>query len=240
MFDELNEAQQYQQPEVTQPESPKEQQEESPKEQSLRILRERAEESERRSREYERKLQDLERAIASQQQPQNSQEDDDFDFNDDTYIEGKQFKKYVRSLKNEISKQKKEFEEITRAQMLNNAEMRLKSDFNDFDSVVTPENLEKLKYARPVLYRSIMANQDIYDRGYTAYEFIKNSAVSSAYSDTDKRLEENKSKPRSSANVAPQAGETPLSRIGDYDRRILTKEQKEQIMRNVQRAKEFR
>ena len=119
--------------------------------------------------------------------------------------------------------------------------MRLKSQFNDFDSVVTKENLDKLASQKPSLYRSILSNPDLYDKGYTAYEFIKNSDIlSGQYQEIDRKVEENRSKPRSAANVAPQSGDTPLARVGDYDRRILTEERKDQLRRQVEEAKRYK
>jgi hypothetical protein len=56
----------------------------------------------------------------------------------------------------------------------------------------------------------------------------------------DKRIEQNKNKPRSIANVAPQTGDTPLTKVGDYDRRILTEERKAEIRRQVEEAKRNR
>jgi hypothetical protein len=216
-------------------------QQESQKETNFRLLRERAEQAERRALELERMIQ----ANMSQNQPsqkmQVEEDDDDLGISDDTYIEGKHLKKYVKSLKQELKNTRKQFEEYNQKTTLDQAEMRLKGQFTDFDSVVSRENLEKLASAKPALYRSIMATNDIYDRGYTAYEMIKASGlIGEPYTQTDKKLEENKSKPRSAANAGPQTAETPLVRVGDYDRRVLTEERKEQLRRQVEEAKRLR
>lgn len=213
---------------------------ESQKETSMRILRERAEAAERRTRELEHMVQ---MNMSQKEQKTKIQlvddEDDEFDvIADDSYIEGKQLKKYIKGLKQEIKKTKNEFQEYHKQSSLNQAEMRLQSQFTDFDNVVTKENLEKLSYQKPALYRTIFANSDTYDRGYTAYELIKNSGiVSNEYNDLDRKIEDNKSRPRSSSNASPQVGETPLARIGDYDRRILTEERKDQLRKQVEEAK---
>ena len=245
MSDELNPAAEYlypaeQEQNNTQQTSEKPQQQESQKENNMRILRERAEAAERRSLELERMVQ----MNMSQQQGQKIQiddSDDDFDLSDDTYIEGKHLKKYVKNLKQELRNTKKQFEEYNQQNAVSNAEMRLKSQFKDFDSVVTKENLDKLASQKPSLYRSILSNPDLYDKGYTAYEFIKNSDIlSGQYQEIDRKVEENRSKPRSAANVAPQSGDTPLARVGDYDRRILTEERKDQLRRQVEEAKRYK
>ena len=212
----------------------------SQKESNMRILRERAENAERRALELERMVQ----MNMSQQQSSKMQiddSDDDFDLSDDTYIEGKHLKKYVKNLKQELKNTRKQFEEYNQQTAMTNAEIRLKDQFNDFDSVVTKENLEKLNQQKPALSRTIYANTDIYDRGYTAYELIKNSGIiADDYQSLDRKVEENRSKPRSAANAAPQAGDTPLTRVGDYDRRILTEDRKDQLRRQVEEAKRYK
>jgi hypothetical protein len=243
MSDELNTGAEYTgaehfYPEQEQAVQAKPAQQEGQKEANMRILRERAENAERRSAELERMVQ----MNMSQQQSNKIQiddgDDDDFGVSDDTYIEGKHLKKYVKNLKQELKNTRKQFEEYNQQNALNNAEMRLKTQFNDFDSVVTKENLEKLNQQKPALYRTILANADVYDKGYAAYEFIKNSGiVADQYQEIDRRVEENRSRPRSAANAAPQSGDTPLTRVGDYDRRILTEERKDLLRRQVEEAK---
>ena len=242
MFDELDgSTQQFvEQPAAEQQIAEQPKQTESQKEYNFRALRERAEAVERRNAELERLLQ-MNMSQNQQSTKMQIEEDDDFDVSDDSYIEGKQFKKYVNNLKKELKKTKQQFEEYSAASSLTNAEIRLKSQFNDFDLVVSADNLSKLKDQKPALYRSIMANQDIYDRGYTAYELIKSAGLSgSEYAEQDRKLEENRSKPRAVANANPQSGDTPLARIGDYDRRILSEERKEQLRRQVEEAKRNR
>ena len=134
-------------------------------------------------------------------------------------------------------------EENSKKNAMANAQVLLKSQFNDFDTVVSEENLKKLSDTQPVLYRTLLASSDIYDRGYSAYAMIKNSNIiknNSQYSDQDKRLEENKAKPRAIGNASPQSGDTPLSKVGDYDRRILTEERKDQLRKQVEEAKRNR
>ena len=248
MFNQLSDAAEHlyptEQEQVTQQQEPQEQSQQSQdtqKEANMRILRERAEAAERRAQELERMVQ----ANMSQNHQSNKMqiqdEDDDFDLSDDTYIEGKHLKKYVRGLKQELRNTKKQFEEYNQQNALTQAEMRLKSQFNDFDTVVSQENLKKLEMQKPALFRTILANQDVYDKGYAAYELIKHSGIiTDQYNELDRRVEDNKSKPRSAANASPQSGDTPLTRVGDYDRRILSEERKDQLRRQVEEAKRHR
>jgi len=243
MSDQLNEASEHLYPAAQEmvTEKPQDTPQESPKDTSMRILRERAEAAERRSLELERMVQMNMSQQQSNQKMQIVDDEDDFDLNDDTYIEGKHLKKYVRNLKQELKNTKKQFEEYNQQNSMHQAEMRLKTQFSDFESVVSKENLERLQQQKPALYRTILANSDIYDKGYVAYELIKNSGIlTDQYQELDKRVEENRSKPRSAANAAPQSGETPLARVGDYDRRILTEDRKDQLRRQVEEAKRYK
>ena len=244
-----NNTQQYVQPETveqskeeTVEQAPQAKKEENQREYNFKLIRERAETAERRAADLEKIIH---ANINSQSQSQKLQvveeDDEEIGISDDTYIEGKDFKKYVKSLKRELKATKKQFEEMHKKSSMEQAEVRLKSQFNDFDTVVSQENLERLAHAKPALYRSIMANSDIYDRGYTAYELIKNSGISANdFEQQDRRLEDNKSKPRSAASAASQSGDTPLARVGDYDRRVLTEERKEQLRRQVEEAKRYK
>jgi hypothetical protein len=247
MSDQLNEASEHLYPAAQEAivEKPQETQKnadyEESKQTSIRLLRERAEAAERRSQELERMVQMNMSQQQSNQKMQIVDDEDDFDLNDDTYIEGKHLKKYVKSLKQELKNTKKQFEEYNQQNSMHQAEMRLKTQFNDFESVVSKENLERLQQQKPALYRTILANSDIYDKGYVAYELIKNSGIlTDQYQELDRKVEENRSKPRSAANAAPQSGDTPLARVGDYDRRILTDERKDQLRKQVEEAKRYK
>jgi hypothetical protein len=204
------------------------------KEYNLRIMRERMESIEKENQEYKRIL---------QQQQQPVEEDEDLNIDDDSFIEAKQYKKHIKNIQKDLKETKKLLEENSKKNAMANAQVLLKSQFNDFDTVVSEENLKKLSDTQPVLYRTLLASSDIYDRGYSAYAMIKNSNIiksNSQYSDQDKRLEENKTKPRAIGNASPQSGDTPLSKVGDYDRRILTEERKDQLRKQVEEAKRNR
>lgn len=247
MLDELDTAtQQYTQSESEPSVNPTEQiveppaQQDSQKEQNFRLLRERAEAAERKSQELERMIQMNMSQNQQSTKLQVVEDDDDIDIPDDTYIEGKHLKKYVKNLKKELKDTKREIREATERTATSQAEFRLKSEYSDFDKIVTKENLEKLQHLKPSLYRSLVANPDIYDRGCTAYDMIKYSPLfdKQEYQQIDQKMEDNRSKPRSAGSAAAgQTGDTPLARVGDYDRRVLTEERKSQLRRQVEEAK---
>jgi len=231
-------------------EAPKEQSQPDPaaqarwnaqKEASISTLRERMENAERRALELERMIQ----ANMSQNQPSTKMQvvddQDDIDLGDDSIVEGKQLKKYFKALKQENRNIKKQLEDNQRENALASAEIRLKSKYPDFDAVVTRDNLKKLEDAKPELFRTIYANTNLHDRGIAAYEMIRSSGLNiDEFQSLDKKMEDNKNKPRSAANASPQTSETPLTRVGDYDRRILTKERKEQILKQMEYAKSLK
>lgn len=236
--------QQYEQTEQPQPEVVEqkavEQKQETEKEQNWRMMRDRMESAERRAQDLERMIQ----MNMNQQQNTKMQvvdDEDDFDISDDTYIEGKHLKKYIKTLKKDLKETKEKVSKYNQEMAVSNAEWKLKSQFSDFDQVVSSSNLEKLKLDKPALFRSIMSTPDIYDQGYAAYEMIKSAGyASNNYEEQNRRIEDNKSKPRSSATTAAQTAETPMARIGDYDRRILTEDRKRQLLKQVEDAKQLR
>lgn len=192
--------------------------------------------------EIERENQELKQYLSSiNKQSEQLEQEDYLDIKDDDFVEGKHVKKYVKSIQRDLQETKKALQEFNRQSAETTAEIRLKTQFSDFDSVVTKENIQALASSKPSLYRSIMANPDLYDRGFSAYEMIKNSGViQDKYLDVDKRIEDNKNKPKSASVMNAQASESPLSRTGDYDRRVLTEERKEQLRRQVEEAKRNR
>ena len=220
-------------------------------EKNARILRERAEQYERKAMDEERKRLELERYIQDmrhQQVPTSpADEEDDLGVEDDGYVEGKHVKKNNKILKakvNSLEKQQAEanakMAEQTAKMADQFAEWRLKAQYADFNSVVTPENIKKLAAVKPVLYKNMFANPDLYEKGESAYDLIKSYVATDDYNVQDEKIESNKTKPRSAASAPTQVAESPLSRASDYDRRVLSEERKEQLRQQVAQSKRFR
>lgn len=209
---------------------------ESSKEQNHRILRERAESAERRLKDLEQQMR------SSRQEPAQKQryeivEEDEFDIDDDSYVEGKQVKKLLKKMDQKLRQTTQQFEQLNQANAVKYAETNLKSQFEDFDSVVTEENLRKLSKSKGPVFRSIMANPDLYDRGYSAYEAIRAAGITSSDEEPEVKSEAKRRVPGSAGSAPSQTAETPMMRMGDYDRRVLTPERKNEIMRQVNQAK---
>jgi hypothetical protein len=189
----------------------------SQKELNFRALRERAEKA-------ERKLADIEAAKAPQYAA--PQDEDDFGIDDDSLLEGKHLKKYAQSIKKDLKATKDQLAQLNNM----NAETRLRAKHPDLDEYVTPENIERLAQEKPSFYRSLMANPDLFDKGDAICDAIKTFiAKPKDYKDQDKKIADNKLKPRSSSVAGPAANETSLARFGEYDRRILSETDKQRI-----------
>jgi len=157
-----------QQPEqapIEQPETPNQDQV------NFRQLREQQElERERAIRaEYERDqlMQYIQAQQQQKQQPQ--QAPNPLGLSDDDYVEGKHLgkvNKSVEELKREVQQWKAHNEEVT-------AELKLTSEFNDFNNVVTSKNVEKLLKEYPELSSTVRGNDPLYNRGKATYRLIK-------------------------------------------------------------------
>ena len=240
MYNEENLEQYTEQPTAPVIEQPQQEEKiESNKEYNMRIMRERLEAAEKRSYELERMIQQNMNQNQASKKIELIDEDDGLDIDDDSFAEGKHLKKTVKTVNKKIN----ELKQLQQQTQLQQIEIMLRNKFNDFDNVVSAENLDRLQREKPFLYKSIINNPDLYEKGQAAYDVIKNSVFyteKNKYEDVDKRIEQNKNKPRSIANVAPQTGDTPLAKVGDYDRRILTEERKAEIRRQVEEAKRNR
>lgn len=213
------------------------------KEANLARLRERAEAAERRLQELEN-----ERMRAQEQKANNTSRppQDDYDIDDDMYLEGRHFKKAFQPIKQQLdearqqySKTQAELEEMKRQRMLADAEQRVQQKFPDFSSVVNQENLRKLELTDPEAFNAIRDTQDVYSKAAVAYKLIKSANVLDPAPEQEERIASNQQKPRSAAGMGGQSASTsPLSRVGDYDRRVMTPERRAELQRMMQQYKQ--
>jgi hypothetical protein len=210
-------------PVETQPQQ--EQQAKSDREYNMRVMREKMEALERRAMEAERIAQ--ERSMPKQQEAE-----------DDALVEQRHLKKVnadVDKMREELANTRKQLEQTNNSSV----EYQLRAKFSDFERVVTDDNMEKLRQEKPALYRSILYNPDLRDKGETAYDAIQTFLKPAKFAEADKRLAENAAKPRNASTVNPQASDSPLSRVEDYDRRSLTKAQRDENYREMMEAKKL-
>ncbi len=210
-----------------------------------KVMREREKAADDRAQAAERRLGELENLVQQQAKPPEPVPEYS-PLDDDSFVDGRAAKAQEQRIRAEIVKQKQENDKQQRDNKQFQDKMsetmafqRLSGDHSDFDKVVNDDTLTKLSKVSPSAYRSIVANPDLFDRGKTAYEMITMYGIVKKEDVVDRKLEANKNKPRTANTMAPQTSETPLSRLGDYDRRVLSEDRMEQVRRNVAAAKEF-
>lgn len=212
---------------------------ESEADRNWKLMRERAENAERRIQELERYFKDAEER--NQKQNMVREEEPEEEYSDpDAFVDRKGLRRELtareKKLREELEEQRKRLEQMT----VQSAEQRLYDRYKDFDDVVNDDNMNKLAKMKPSAYRAIYASEDIFDRGELAYDLLTTYGIAKRKDELDEKLQQNQQKPRSAATVAPQTADTPLSRIGDFDRRNLTEERKAQLRRQVAEAKRYR
>jgi hypothetical protein len=204
---------------------------ESSKEQNLRFLRERAEKAEREREEmmkYVMSLQQNQQAPAQKQQPVQEEPDFSFQIDDDALIEGKHAKQLAQEIAS-LKKTLKNYEQQTKRTALETVEMRLQTQFPDFNKVVTHDNLVKLRQINPDLADTILRNNDEYKQAKLAYEMVKQFGI---YQDETSVVEQALAKryvnkPRPTTSISPTKSDSPISRVNAFANAPLTKEVKQ-------------
>lgn len=227
---------------VNQEQEEKNETQESQKDANVRILRERAE-TERKAREAaEQRVRDLEEFYKSQLSSTQKQkielvEEDDDDVQADSYIEGRHLKKTTKQLKDQIKKTQDEFSKYKQEADRNLAEQRIKIEYPDFYDVVNEESLKNLQDKNPIEFEMIMNNQDHYKRLKLARNIIERYGLNDTTSHIDKKIEENRLKPRTAAGTSAQSSDSPLAQVSNYERRTLSKDRVEALRRMADQIK---
>lgn len=156
-----------------------------------------------------------ESSIRQQQQPRQEPEDD-FDYNsidDDDLPDGKTIKKVLQSEQRKRQQLEKYIRDQQQFAYENQIRNELQSKFGDFDSVVSQENINKLRDMRPGLARSLHANPDLKEKAIETYYAIKDLGLyeSASYSQDRERVKKNASKPRPTQSLGGRDTNDPLS-----------------------------
>ncbi|HZW61479.1 MAG TPA: hypothetical protein VFF04_04610 [Candidatus Babeliales bacterium] len=204
---------------------------ESAQAKNFRQLREKAERAERERDEAIRILREIE-VRSAQEVPE---EDYSINLDPDALAEGKHL--------NKVDKKIKKLEEQLRQYQYQSAtyavEAKLKSDYPDFDKIVSPENVESLKNAYPEIADTIMASSsDLYKKGVSAYTMIKNLGIykEDNYVQDRERAQRNAAKPKPLTSINAQQGDSPLSRANAFANG-LTDELKTQLRKEMELAR---
>jgi hypothetical protein len=177
MPDETNEG--VEEPEVAQAVPTAESNDSAEEKQKAETFAKKSEDQDRNWKETRRKMQELERRAKEQEEliaqlktpPKAIQEDELDKLGDEDIVTKGQAKKLAAKMAEEIaSRVIKERENAT-------VEDRLSSKFNDFNQVVTRENIELLKETEPELAMSLAQNTDQYSQGVAAYKLLKRLGI---------------------------------------------------------------
>jgi len=138
----------------------------------------------------------------------------------DDLVEGRHLSKYDQ----EIQKLRQELEQTRHQAITVAVEGRLKSQYTDFDSVVSKENIEVLQKMHPEIAATIQHSPDLYGKAVTAYTLIKKLGIagSSQSAEQQARVEQNLAKPKTAASVSPLVQATKFGSA-------LTKQRKREI-----------
>lgn len=204
---------------------------------NLIAMRKKLEEAERRAAEYESRAQHYQQQMQPQQQ-QKDPEPDDLGVDNEDYVQAKHVKNVNKKFNTKLSSTDQRIQQLE--EKLSYFEAKVGTDsLKDFDDIVSEDNLKTLQRLYPDDYRSAMSNANLKERSRTAYNMIKNyGIVSSGNSDhIESRLAANKQKPQAASMANPKTPSTPLTRLGDYDRRVIDDNEAKRIMAEVYRKK---
>lgn len=216
MIEEQNEVlQELDQPTTdNQPESTQEASKPSGSQKHFQAMRDQKERAERERDEAYRRLQELERSAQGQKTPEDT--DDDFNIDPDALAEGKHLKKMHGQLK-QLQQQLKKQQE---SQQQESIELRLKSQYPDFDNVVSATNIATLKEKYPHFAQTIYTSTDLYSKSVTAYNLIKELGIEPMAQNArreEEQFEANKKRPRSAASLTGTRSDSPLTQAQSFN-----------------------
>ena len=169
--------------EVAQVVPPTESNEGAEEKQKAEAFAKKSEDQDRNWKETRRKMQELERKAKEQEEliaqmkapPKAAPEEDELDkLGDEDIVTKGQAKKLAAKMAEEIAQR------IVQQRENSTVEERLSTKFQDFNQVVTRENIELLKETEPELAMSLSHNTDPYSQGIAAYKLLKRLGIGEA------------------------------------------------------------
>jgi len=200
---------------------------------NYRALREQNEKIAKERDEVARKLREYEQAKQVEKYGM-AEEDYSVDLGVDELAEGKHLSKITKH----IEKLESKLSQYEQQSSLSNTELRLKSEYSDFDKIVTPDNIKALSATYPELAASLNSNPDIYTKAKGAYTLIKNLGlhIEDTYEPDRAIVQKNLAKPKPLASISSQQGDSPLSRANMFSEG-LTENLKAQLRREMDEAR---
>ena len=202
--------------------APKKKYEYNESQKNLQAMRQKAEQAERERDAAMKRLQEIE------------QQSEEFTLAPDDIAEGKHLKKIHQKLTNEIKSLKEELYSYKQQSTAATTEARIKAQYNDFDSVVTADNLAALRDSYPELASTLQSSPDLYSQAVSAYTMTKKLGIAAdkQYEGDREKVKANAYKPRPTNAVSPQQGDNPLTRANAFADG-LTDDLKEQLRKEM-------
>lgn len=212
----------------------------------MRLKAERADQLQRERDEAIRYAQEVEQQImrAMQQQSIPQDEESDYDYNhlnDDDLLSAKDLKQVMASEQKKRSKLEANMRQSQQQSYQAAVYAQLKASYNDYDQVMTTENVAQLQQVRPGLARSLATNPDFAEMARETYHVIKDLGIYRTVepvAPAKKQIQTNNAKPRSSNSVSPQSGETPLNKANMFSNG-LTPEVKAALWADMQKNRSW-
>lgn len=219
----VQEAPQEQAPNIPQQERPQE----TAQAKNFRELREKAERSAREAQQAQQERDALAQRIRELEQI--SQSKDELSLAPDDLVEGKHLSRHIKELK-EVKDELNRYRQQTHQQTI---ESQLRTQYTDFDSIVTKENLETLA---PSVQQSLkaLAQSDLKAAGEAAYEILRGKKT--GFQNEAALAEKNSAKPRPLTSMNPQQGDSPMSKANAFANG-LTPELQKQLLKEMQQAR---
>ena len=205
---------------------------------NMRILRERAEKSERERDELMRHVMSIQQQQAPKEkiaQPIEEIEPDlDLSVDDDALLEGKHAKKLIQKIKS----MEKRLEGYQSRSQENSIEAKIKSELPDFDVVVNQQNIAQLNEEYPEIAATLRDTKDLYSKATAAYKIMKKFGIYKDRTyDTEKAVAlKNAAKPRTVSSLNPQQGDSPLSKANAFANG-LSKDLQAQLLKEMAQAR---
>jgi|GEM_PF-1650506 hypothetical protein len=197
---------------------------------SWKKLREKALAAEKRAAELEEALQAAQ--SAKQQQAPQEEEIDELSVDADALVEGKHLSKVSKHIK-KLEQQLHQYQQQT---AVNATELRLKTQYPDFDAIVTRENLESLRLTYPEIANTINSSSDLYSKAVSAYTMIKKLGLTAdvdSYEEEKAIIHKNANKPKPTAVLNPTQNDSPLSKVNAFSKGPLTDELRAQMLKEM-------
>ena len=193
----------------------------------IRKLKEKAERERDELAAYVQQMQQMQQKT----QTEMTTPDDDLEIDPDDVVVGK----HVKKLQKEINRLQQEVKTYHTQSSELSAEAKLKATYPDFDAVVTADNVNLLREMHPDIAATLNSSNDLYIKAASAYKLIKQFGIGAAdpYAQEKALAKKNAAKPRPTASISPQAGDSPLTHANAFANG-LTPDLQKQLWREMQ------